>query len=1196
MNKIARWQFWIDRGGTFTDVIGRAPNGSLHLTKLPSAGGNFCGDAAVAGIRQLLKVAPDVPLSAKQIETVRMGTTVATNALLERRGAKVALVITRGFADALRIRHQDRPRLFDFFPRRSEPLYTKVIEVDERVMASGAVVRKVEHKALRLKLEKLLREGIKAVAVVCMHGYRHQQHEAQIAQLCRTLGFEWVYASGATEPLIGMVGRGETTVADAYLTPLLRYYAQTVATQLGKIPLQFMQSNGGLVDAAAFSGRNAVLSGPAGGVIGTVKIGSAKGFERLVSFDMGGTSTDVAHWADELERTTDTELADVSLRAPMLRINTIAAGGGSECWFGSGRLRIGPQSSGADPGPACYGRGGPLTVTDCNLLTGRIVPEAMPAVFGPDHIQRLDELAARRRLRAIVRKLNRAVSVEQLAADFLDVANENMAKAVKSISVQRGHDLARDYVLVAFGGAGGQHACALADKLNIERVFVHPLAGVLSATGIGLAAVRAVRQCSLEIPLSGNHKRLKVELLKLANRAKAEVKRAPGQRSRLKVKLTAQLRYTGSFAHIDVEYTTAKMMLTAFAKEHKRQFGFARPGVRVVIAGAQAEAISEPVSSAILAVVTGNDDTKLAAHTRVFENAKWHRAKLTRRHDLAAGQIIVGPALVLEDTATTYVGVNWRAVVGDDGSMLITRKGNRKAVSKSGFKRADPARLEIYNNLFMSVAEQMGHVLRGSAMSVNIKERLDFSCAVFDAEGLLVANAPHIPVHLGSMGASVQAVIRANGNKIRRGDAWLLNAPYAGGTHLPDLTVVSPVFITGSTPDFFVCSRGHHADVGGITPGSMPPHSTKLTEEGILFDNFPIVSRGKFNETSLRTKLGEGPWPARNPDQNVADLLAQLAANAKGAHELGSVCSRHSYAEVTANMRHIQNNAAKAVAALLTKLRPGSCVVRMDNGHQICVKISIHDNQKRATIDFSGTSGQVADNTNAPRAVVQAAVYYVLRGLLAEDIPLNAGCLRPIRLQVPAQSVLNPDRNAAVAAGNVETSQAIVDCLLGALGVCAGGQGTMNNVTIGNERYQYYETVCGGTGAGPRCDGSSAIHAHMTNTRITDPEVLEEQLPVVVERFGIRRGSGGGGRHRGGDGVVRGLRFLEDMQVAVLADRRRIAPAGSAGGEDGKTGINWVRTAQGTRHSGAGRALWHVKAGDTFELRTPGGGGWGKVK
>ena len=1147
----------------------------------------------MAGIRQLLGLHATDALPANQIEVVRIGTTVATNALLERAGTKVALVITRGFADALRIRHQDRPRLFDFFPQRSRPLYAKVIEVDERVRASGQVERRPDLAALRPQLVRLLRQGIRAIAVVCVHGYRYQKHETSIVALCRQLGFSWVYASGATEPLIGLVGRGETTVADAYLTPLLRRYMDDFATEMGGIPVQFMQSNGGLIDAAAFSGRNAVLSGPAGGVIGAIKVGDAQAQPRLVSFDMGGTSTDVAHWAGELERTTDTEVADISLRAPMLRVNTIAAGGGSECRLVAGRLQVGPQSAGADPGPACYGRGGPLTVTDCNLLAGRIVPAALPAVFGPSGDQPLNKAAALRCLRRLASKLDHAISDEQLAADFLDVANENMARAVKSISVQRGHDLENDYALVAFGGAGGQHACALADRINAARVLVHPLAGVLSAAGIGLAALRAVRQQSLETPLQGNHARLRTTLGKLADQAKEALAQAVARR-KLRIERTVQLRYANSSAYIRVKFASSAAMRQNFSQEHRRQFGFDRPDVPVIIAVAQAEAVSAEVKltySVGAKQLTGAAPVK--SSTSVFEHGQWHRAGLVSRSALVAGQTLSGPLVVLENTTTTYVGVGWRVTVADDNCLLLTRMARRRTNRRQSARKPDPARLEIYNNMLMGIAEQMGHVLRGTAMSVNIKERLDFSCALFDRQGRLVANAPHIPVHLGSMGASVQAVIRANRGRLRRGDAWLLNVPYAGGTHLPDLTVVSPVYITGAEPDFFVCSRGHHADVGGITPGSMPPQSKNLHEEGVLFDNFHLVSRGRFAEAALRRQLAAGRWPARNPDQNVADLLAQLAANARGVRELENLCARYGCAEVTAYMRHIQNHAARAVAEMIGRLRSGRHTVHMDDGNQISVALHVDRERQRATIDFRGSSAQVAGNTNAPLAVVQAVVYYVLRGMLAEEIPLNAGCLRPIKLQVPAGSMLNPRRNAAVCAGNVETSQAVADCLLGALGICAGAQGTMNNVTIGNANYQYYETVCGGTGAGPQHDGSTAIHAHMTNTRITDPEVFEAQLPVSVERFCIRRGSGGKGRHRGGDGVVRTLRFHTDMYIGVLGNRRRIAPAGRAGGQDGKAAVNWVRTAQG-RRTGTGTALWDVAAGDVFELRTPGGGGWGR--
>lgn len=1195
-----RWQFWVDRGGTFTDIIGLDPQGHLHVEKLLSAGPGAT-DAAVAGIRRLLGVPARARVPAKRIEVVRMGTTVATNALLERAGSKVALVITKGFADLLTIRHQARPNLFALFPQRPAALHAKVVEVAERVRADGLVEQPPDLAALQPRLQSLLRQGIDAVAVVCLHSHRYPAHEEAVAKLCRRLGFRWVFASSAAEPVIGAVARGETAVADAYLTPLLRGYVDKVAGEVGKVRLQFMQSNGGLVDASAFAGRNAVLSGPAGGIIGAAAVATAVGFQRLVSFDMGGTSTDVAHWDGVLERSTATEVAGTCLRSPMLRVHTVAAGGGSVCWSGMGRLQVGPRSAGADPGPACYGRGGPLTVTDCNMVLGRLLPSGLPAVFGPHQDAPPDPRASVARLRAVARKLGRnGAAPERLAADFIDVAVERMAKAVKVISVQRGHDLDRDYALVSFGGAGGQHACQLAARLGIAAVVVHPLAGLLSAAGIGLAAVRAVRQRSLEKPLAGNLGLVRKGLVALVAVATKEVRRGGAAKGRLQVSRRVMLRYAGAAASLGVSLGTSAEMRAALAREHRQAFGFGRPGREVVVAGVEAEVASASGSLGNHFRVARGKLPRPRSVTQVYAGADgWVEAKVYGRTDLRVGNKVAGPALVLEDTATTYVPSGWVAAMQGCGTLILGQVSRRRLGGRRAVRRlagpVDPARLEVFHSVFMGVAEQMGHVLRNTAASVNIKERLDFSCAVFDDKGGLVANAPHIPVHLGSMDTTVREVIRANQGRIRPGDAWLINVPYAGGTHLPDLTVVSPVFVDGAQkPAFFACSRGHHADVGGITPGSMPAHSTRLDEEGVCFENFHLVRAGRLAERDLLAALAAGPHPARDPGQNLADLLAQLAANAKGERELHRACREHGTATVIAFTRHIQDNAAATVRELLTRLRPGSFTLGLDDGSHVQVALTLDAARRHAILDFAGTSRQVRGNTNAPPAVVRAAVCYVLRSMLDADIPLNAGVLRPLTLKVPRGSMLNPHRRAAVAAGNVEVSQVVVDCLLGALRVAAASQGTMNNLTFGNARHQYYETVCGGAGAGPGQPGTAAIHTHMTNTLITDPEVLEDRFPVLLERFAIRRGSGGGGRWRGGNGVSRAIRFLEAMDVAMLANRRVVPPYGMAGGQPGKCGKNWVRRASGRRSPGGGAATWQVQPGDRLELHTPGGGGWGK--
>ena len=1194
----AQWEFWVDRGGTFTDVIGRRGS-ALRVAKVLSSGGAGSSEAATAGIRQILGLAPDEPIPAAEVGEVRMGTTVATNALLERKGARVALVVTAGFKDALKIGDQSRAELFDLFPRRPAQLVRAVVEAAERVAADGAVLRSLDRARLRADLAKLSGR-VDAIAILCVHGYRHPGHEKQIAQVCAQLGFAWVFCSATTEAVSGLVRRGETTVVNAYLTPALRAHLDMLASELRSIPLRFMQSNGGLTGAADFCGSRAVLSGPAGGAVAAMALARKHGLRRIVSLDMGGTSTDVAHSAGELERTTGAKVAGMALATPMLLINTVAAGGGSICWHGSGRLQVGPHSAGVRPGPACYGRGGPVTVTDCNLALGRLVPAAFPKVFGRGHDRPLDLAATRRRLAQLGRQLGER-SVERLAEACLGVAVERMVKALKSISIQRGHDLRQGYALVAFGGAGGQHACQIAARAGIDRILVHPLAGVMSAAGIGLASQRALRQQGMEVELAGSLARLKAIAAKLGVQVRAELRRQKVAAARIKVIQRVRLRYRDSSAAIAVKLASAARMRAAFAREHRRIYGFVRPRVELVVAAVEAEAVSGAKKMpAAFAARRGAGESRHASQ-RLFVAGSWHDAATCHRRELSPGRQLAGPALILEDTATTFVDLGWRATMLHDGTLQLERtaskaaRGARRGRAAAGLARPTPDRLEVFNSIFMSIAEQMGHVLRNTAASVNIKERLDYSCAVFDARGGLVANAPHIPVHLGSMGATVAHVLKANRGRIRPGDAWLVNAPYAGGTHLPDLTVVAPVFRPGAKrPQFFVCARGHHADVGGLTPGSMPASSRALAEEGVVFDNFPVVRAGRLAHAELLAKLAAGRYPARSPAQNVADLSAQLAATAKGEAELQRLCAEQGDRVVAAYMRHIQANAAAAVRQLLGRLRPGRCEVRADDGARVCVAVTLERERPRATFDFAGTSPQQASCFNAPPAVTTAAIYYVLRSLLAADIPLNAGVLRHVRIKLPAGSMVNPGRDAAVAAGNVEVSQMVVDALLGALGVAAGSQGTMNNLTFGDNARQYYETICGGGGAGPASAGAEAVHTHMTNTLITDAEVLEDRYPVVVERFAIRRGSGGRGRHRGGAGVVRRLRFGAALELTVLANRRRVPPAGMAGGGAGALGRNWLRRADGTLEKGEGACSWAVGAGDVLEIHTPGGGGWGR--
>lgn len=1187
----AAWRFWIDRGGTFTDVIGIDGKGRLHVAKIPSR--EQAEDAALLGIRALLGLGPQERLGRKRVAAVRMGTTVATNALLERKGCKLALLITAGFGDVLRIRRQDRPRLFDLFPQPPQPLYKKAVEIKGRLAVDGTELAPLDERAVVRAAKQLARAGYEAAAVVGMHGYAYPSHERRIARLCRDHGMERVFMSHAVEAAQGMVPRGETAVIDAYLTPLLQEHVQRLAQRLPGVDLQFMQSNGGLVAPRGFTGSRALLSGPAGGVVGAAAVAKRHGIKRLVSFDMGGTSTDVAHCQGELERTADASIDGLAIATPMLRVNTVAAGGGSICSFAAGRLRVGPHSAAADPGPACYGRGGPLTVTDCNLVLGRLDAASFPRVLGRDGRSGIDVDASKKRLRALARECGYPTKHdERLAAECIDVAIENMAKAVKAVSLEQGHDVGRDYALVAFGGAGGQHACQLAERLGIGRVLLHPLAGVLSAAGIGLAALREVRRQAQSVPLAGNLRLLRLSLVKL-ERAAVRRLRAQGVAAKdITVARRVLLRYPGSSASIAVPWGTLAAMRRSFATEHRRLYGLERPALRLQVAAVEIEA-SGPEGK-LPRLRRGRTMPAAARQVSMFINGRRRRAPVYHAEALRPGTQVDGPCLVLESTATTYVAPAWRGSVEADGSLLLQHRparSRRQRSVASSTSKSNPARLEMFHSIFMSVAEQMGHVLRNTAYSVNIKERLDFSCAVFDAKGDLIANAPHIPVHLGSMGATVRAAIAAN-PRMRPGDAWLTNAPSAGGTHLPDLTVVTPMFLPReSRPRFFLCSRGHHTDIGGRSPGSMPVDATSLAEEGVVFANFPIVSGGRFAEGKFRAALAGHAWPARNPDQNVADLLAQLAANAKGVEELKRACDEQGLREVLAYMGHIKANARQAVADLLPKLRSGRFAVEADSGARIRLNLQVR--RRRLLLDFSGTSPQEPSTMNAPPAVTQAAVCYVLRCLVDEDIPLNAGCLDAVAIKTPAGCMLAPGPNAAVAAGNVELSQLLASTLLGAARAAAESQGTMNNLIFGNDGFQHYETICGGAGAGPGRPGADAVHTHMTNTLITDPEVLEERCPVMLEEFAIRRGSGGRGAARGGCGVIRRLRLLEPMEVMLLANKRRVPPYGMAGGQPGKLGSQVLyRRGRPVRPLSPGR--WQARAGDVFEVRTPGGGGWGK--
>ncbi len=1194
-----RWQFWIDRGGTFTDVVARRPDGRLVAHKLLSDNPEHYPDAALQGIRDLLGVPPDQPIPAERIAAVKMGTTVATNALLERTGDRTLLLITRGFRDALRIAYQNRPKLFARQIVLPELLYERVAEVRERVSARGEVLAPFDPDSARRPLEEAWRAGIRAIAIVFLHGYRFPEHERLAAALAKRIGFTQISVSHEVSPLMKLVGRGDTTVVDAYLSPILRRYIDRVASELSGVRLLFMQSHGGLADARHFRGKDSILSGPAGGIVGAARTTTRAGFERIITFDMGGTSTDVAHYAGEYERAFETLVAGVRLRAPMLHIHTVAAGGGSICRFDGGRLRVGPESAGANPGPACYRRGGPLTVTDCNLLLGRIQPAFFPQMFGPDQDQPLDRDTVAHRFAVLAAEIETESGARytpaELAEGFLKIAVENMANAIKQISTQRGYDVT-EYTLCCFGGAGGQHACAVADALGMPAIFIHPLAGVLSAYGMGLADARLLKERAVEAPLAAPLAPVLERTfseLERAGRTAMQTQGVPAES--IQAIRSARLRYAGSDTALLVAAAEPGELAARFADAHRRRFGFTLPDKAPIVEAAQVEIIGGgfDMDEAAARPAPRGEALTPAAPVWLHLAGAERAAPFYRREDLRPGDRIVGPALLGETGATTVIEPGWQAEVGQRGDLVLTRhqpRPQRVAVGTA----VDPIMLEVFNNLFMAIAEQMGVTLANTAHSVNIKERLDFSCALFDRDGQLIANAPHIPVHLGSMGEAVQAIIEAHHGRFQPGDVYATNAPYRGGTHLPDVTVITPVFNdAGRELLFYVASRGHHADIGGITPGSMPPDSVRIDQEGVLLDNVLLVSAGQFREQDLLARLNAGPWPTRNAKQNLADLQAQIAANEKGVRELRRMVAHFGTDTVHAYMRHVQDNAAEQVRRALDRLSDGAFAYEMDNGAMIRVAIRLDRARRTACIDFTGTSPQQPNNFNAPRAVCLAAVLYVFRTLVDDDIPLNAGCLRPLDIVIPPGCLLDPRPPAAVVAGNVETSQCVVDTLYGALGAMAAAQGTMNNFTFGNDRYQYYETICGGAGAGPGFDGASAVHTHMTNSRLTDPEVLEWRFPVRVEEFAIRAGSGGAGRWRGGDGVVRRIRFLEPMTAAILSGHRRIPPYGLVGGKPGQVGRNTVERLDGTVEELPGTTRVAVRAGDLFALETPGGGGYG---
>ncbi|MFJ6515579.1 hydantoinase B/oxoprolinase family protein [Streptomyces sp. NPDC091406] len=1202
-----RWEFWIDRGGTFTDIVGRRPDGRLITRKLLSHDPGRYDDAAVAGIRLLLGLEADEPVPADRVAAVRMGTTVATNALLERRGEPTVLLITEGFRDALRIAYQNRPRLFDRHIVLPETVHERVIEVPERIDAEGRTVRPLELDLVREQLRTAHAEGLRSAAVVLMHGYRHPAHERAVAEAARQAGFTQVSSSHEVSPLIRLVPRGDTTVVDAYLSPVLGRYVDEVAARLDGIRLMFLQSNGGLREAARFRGKDAVLSGPAGGVVGMVRTSQQAGHDRVIGFDMGGTSTDVSHYAGEFERELGTQVAGVRMRAPMMSIHTVAAGGGSVLHFDGSRYRVGPDSAGADPGPACYRRGGPLTVTDANVMLGRVQPAHFPAVFGADGDLPLDAGLVRERFTELAEEVGDATGRRpdeaEVAAGFLEIAVLNMANAVKKISVQRGHDVTR-YALTGFGGAGGQHVCAVADALGIDTVLVPPLAGVLSAYGIGLADATAMREQSVEEELdAAARERVAGLCAELGDRTR-EALRADGvPDSAITTRARVLLRYAGTDAALPVDLDAEGAMAEAFAAAHRARFGFTMDKP-VVVETVSVEATGATASGAPDDTAPATDpgpdagfdgDPPAPADTvDLYAEGRWQHAPLYRRADLRPADTVTGPAIVAEDDATTVVDPGWQAEAAPTGHLVLTRSTPRPERTAVG-TRVDPVMLEVFNNLFMSIAEQMGVRLENTAHSVNIKERLDFSCALFDAEGNLIANAPHIPVHLGSMGESIKEVLRRNEGDLRPGNVYAVNDPYHGGTHLPDVTVVTPVFDEGKLR-FLVASRGHHAEIGGITPGSMPAFSRTIDEEGVLFDNWLLVRDGRLREEETRDLLASAPYPSRSPDTNLADLRAQIAANEKGIAELRRMTDQFGPDVVDAYMGHVQDNAEESVRRIVAGLHDGHCRYETDSGAVIQVRLTVDRGARSAHLDFTGTSPQQPGNANAPRSVVMAAVLYVFRTLVGEDIPLNSGCLKPLDVTIPPGSMLDPSYPAATVAGNVETSQAVTGALYGAIGGQAEGSGTMNNLTFGNDHVQYYETVASGSGAGDGFAGADAVQTHMTNSRLTDPEILEWRLPVRLESFAVREDSGGAGRWHGGDGVERRIRFLEPVTIALLSGHRRVPPYGAGGGESGALGEQYVERAGGEVVPLKGCDTAELEAGDVLVVRTPGGGAYGPAR
>ena len=1194
------WQFWIDRGGTFTDIVARKPDGTILIDKLLSENVSMYKDAAIAGIKRILNLKNEDKIPTDKIASVKMGTTVATNALLERKGDRTLLLITKGFGDLLRIGYQNRPLLFDLNIQLPELLYDRVVEVSERLDAQGKIVKKLDENQVKIALKKAKNDGINSVAIAFMHSYINPDHENIIAKIAENENFDQISVSHKVSPLIKLVGRGDTTVVDAYLSPILRRYVNQVSEELEEdksTKLMFMQSNGGLTDANLFQGKDALLSGPAGGVVSMVQTGKQAGYQKLIGFDMGGTSTDVCHFAGEYERSFETELAGVRIRAPMMQINTVAAGGGSILSFKDGRFQVGPESAGAIPGPASYGKDGPLTVTDCNVLLGKLHPEHFPNVFGKTGDKPLNVEIVRTKFIALAKEISAQTKKPEMdiifmAEGFLKIAVENMANAIKKISIQKGYDVT-NYTMNCFGGAGGQHACHVADSLGISKVLIHPYAGVLSAYGMGLAEIRSIREGHLEQNIE-EIENAKTLINKLSLKAKEDLTKQGIENSSIKLVKLAFLHYQGSHQNLEINFDTVEKMREAFEQEHKKRFGFFVDGRTIFVEMLTVEAIGKTTDN--IKFFNVSSQSKVAApiaHKTMYVDNNKNSVPIYKRSDLKIEQKVIGPAIISEATGTNVIERGWLGSLDKYYNLILSRAEEKKSEKGLGTS-VDVVMLEVFNNLFMNIAEQMGATLANTAYSVNIKERLDFSCALFDNSGALVANAPHVPVHLGSMSEAIRTVIKLNKNDIFPGDVFVLNAPFNGGTHLPDVTVITPVFDSdGKQITFFVASRGHHADIGGKTPGSGPPDSKHIDEEGVLIDNFKMFDKGVFRESEIRKILSSGRYPCRNIEHNMADLAAQVAANNTGIVEINSMIEQFGIETVHSYMNHVQDNAEECIRNAIVNLREGKYEYELDNGEFIRVKITIDKIKREATIDFTGTAPKNPFNYNAPMAVCHAVILYVFRTLVGSNIPLNEGCFKPLNIVIPNNSMINAKYPSAVIAGNTEVSQLTCNALFGALGIIAGSQATMNNFIWGNDKIQNYETICGGTGAGPNFHGTSAVQTHMTNTRSTDPEILEARFPVRLEEYSIRKNSGGKGMFNGGDGVTRKLRFLEPMTVTTLCSHRRVKPFGVDGGEPGQCGKEWLEKEDGGFIELEGNDSCEVKVNDLFVMETPGGGGFG---